>query len=165
MAQLRQAQRERDIARNHRDRALKHFDESMSLLENLKNELAEVTRMRNRAVGERDREIYEHRVTEGKLRQIMHDYRWIVEMRQRTVSEREMLLKTIEELKHDRNKGWDSVARLKAELDLRGGSQRSLIRDRQLFRHAPLSHPIVSQRKAARRAQERNSLLKKQKLV
>ena len=144
VGQLRQAERERDIARNHRDRALKHFDECISPLENLKNELAEVNKKRNRAVRERDREICAHRVTEGKLRQIMHDYRWIVKMRQRTVSERERLLKTIEELKHVRNKGWDSVARLKAELDLRGSSQRNPKRHHQLFRHAPLYYPIIS---------------------
>ena len=82
------------------------------------------------------------------------------------MSEREKYLKIIDKLKHDRNGGWSAATRLKAQLDLiQRVPETSHQQSREVVRHAPLSLPIVTQRKAVKIALEKNSLMKKQKLV
>ena len=166
LGQVRQAENERDVARKHRDEAMRQFEESMSMVRSLRKQLTEIGKARDRYVGERDCAIYHQRGAEQRLQQVMCDYQWAVDLRRNTMSEREKYLKIIDELKHDRNRGWNAATRLKAQLDLlQRVPENSLQQSREVVRHAPLSLPIVAQRKAAKIALEKNSLLKKQKPV
>ena len=130
LGQVRQAENERDVARKHRDEAMRQFEKSMSLVQTLRKQLTEIGKARDRYVGERDCAIYHQRGAEQRPQQIMCDYQWAVDLRRKTMSEREKYLKIIDELKHDRNRGWNAATRLKAQLDL--------------IQHVPLSLPESS---------------------
>ena len=165
MSDLRQAQRQRDIARSHRDEALRQFDDAMKLVEKTRKELIEATREKNTAIKERDTALYLKKGAERRLEQSLHDVQWAVNARQKSVMEREEMVLLINKLEHKRNRGWDNVARLREELNQIRNNQAGSSNHELVVRHSALSYPIVTQKKAAKKAQERNMKLRKQKLV
>ena len=137
-------EQQRDVAREHRDRAMNNFRSCMVLVDALNRQLNTVTRERNNAICERAN-------VERMLYQSQRDIEVLSYRHRRTVSERDHSDRLLENVQRERNRAWDTVARLRVELQnsrVEGSLEPAVQR-------APPSYPIVEQRRAAEEAEKK----------
>ena len=149
---------------------MQQYNQLSSMIKEKNARITNLNAELKRAIQERNDAVYLKHGIEQRFSQTLNDFEWAMRERRRAINDKNECLEALETLRHERNAAWDTVARLKDELNASNQQKETLMAGRSglnepAVQHASVSEPIVAQRKAARLADEKNHSLKKQKLI